>query len=1821
MPDAYVSLMPMGHRMPMKPTASVPLKKKDALSEGEWKKRITEAEERAEELQNHWYLEHVPSFEVWCAATCYDPAKSDGGVLFQKMMYWVLTRGHDEKSPIDFGATDTVPAEQHAPRVTREMKREPKHLTLFAEFPPEVAKSNKPGPTPTVYGPYGVSGDGIQEADPTTNWAGNVGFLHSTSLPYRFKQMNAQKLVVRKQAFKPGYQMQWYNSTGLSLLNSTTAANSKCDGMTNQRTYLGQAAPTGASSAADQTKGCMHLGNRFAAFYGLYYYPEDDRASFNWYENVETRIDGRVTKHRVRMRMVNPAYIIEEGKLYVQELVKEVDGKFSLLAFPKFEFPRLQLPTEYRGLCWDSLVQYTEASDTGAQVEGVMSEMGPWVYSAASEGKYNNKQIELSDEEELGMYAHKKWSAQIFHVCKNWSDLIAKIDSKWQDRMWRPTNANDLRYGWSTPAALWHYPHYTANSVSKGVITAVKQVKQMDKAWLNSRTFNLYQPWPTEHKLVDGVTGLPKVTEFDNAHPLVLLLERAPLYNMSERQKYALGRTYKRVGPEKSEGTEAYRVALLNALGFDVQQDEEPEDEEAEEPAAPPADVDEGEQGDAVEGLLQPVGGVDAEAYGTDAAASRAMNEMEQLNAASMLDEAQLWVSVDEVPEKVGQKKVTTEEFATSMDDKAVSLAARQNSIKKVIGDKRLPLPAGAERQQGNAGGNAHFKSLLYSPWPPTDVYHAPVHGFTVDKPMTQAEIDDHIDKYQNVSNTLLRANVPTKLGMPPDNNVIGVEKMVGSERVLDMPLSSYTDTELPDDVRQMFARNMRCILAIYYDESGDLGMRGPHSITSDEKRKGMQNGIYRKQADDNTKSRPVINYDKKGVELLPPVFTKKPKLSAAAKSALVNSQSRMFRAERDPEWDKVDVRGIISNMTVLQWLQTPWHYEYLPYQPMNSVFQDGETYCNGCTRCSRPFYDYKYLYASYAHTPAETRHWVHAYWYGGKSPEINLLKAPKPFHEDTFWSKKEVTIRRLSNNVAAARDDIDKAVKKGIEPSGEGGTGYHNWPTHLFLLGYREVKGKIERIGTHTADGEYNNNSKASDVLRPDWNARNDAFTNGRLNELKRLHRDTDYWTFRKYLSHTYSEDRKLEELVQGVVRNHNVQVTYGMKEYRLMRSIKYGNVCRDCMSTLDRAPLQYRRTGGVSAKVVQMQGVAQQTRKAYESSSEFDTWWFKLAGKPLKEGSTQLFDPWFLFLQTPAPSSKPQAMGLNRRHTFEQLKNNGFLDEDDKAEAVRLTQLLYGPNGNTRRGGQMAVYAEAFAETLKLDEELDDKKRQEKLQEYVDLHLDRVIELNKKGCQLKDEALKDVTKVVKPPEVYVQKMWDMSSETWNDTQSTQMRAASEVLKKLIDWLDGTYTGNDKNQPKRAAAHKVNPITDELVLSPAGNKAHNRALRDALYDTLYTMGHTAAYKREATATKFDPDRTRLEERDVTISGVEHCLRITEDLTPRISRTQYDAVPQDEETDEESDEENKKVKKKMTMQNNHDLPRVTIYPPKSWVERTNAADKKAWADGIVKGLTKRQEKYTKVVLETQWDGDPFVQKATGGESEKAARTKRQERPHTQSRLFITYSLHRRVFSELEARAVLEKMANAIRLIFGNDSELCDFVIFGKKLKDQSDGTDSVSLKQFVPIEKPNKQDKVFYGGFGNPVDSSYLYDTYQTHIELVTVDAGVEIGPTYHHPHFHVLVTFNHFTYLQIDTMHMKAKLEKLFKGVSINHQTDKDEYMLVDGRGLPFYTDNENAYTDIRVYPSDNWADVIAAYVRKGSDKESMMSMRARTEKTTVVL
>ena len=84
---------------------------------------------------------------------------------------------------------------------------------------------------------------------------------------------------------------------------------------------------------------------------------------------------------------------------------------------------------------------------------------------------------------------------------------------------------------------------------------------------------------------------------------------------------------------------------------------------------------------------------------------------------------------------------------------------------------------------------------------------------------------------------------------------------------------------------------------------------------------------------------------------------------------------------------------------------------------------------------------------------------------------------------------------------------------------------------------------------------------------------------------------------------------------------------------------------------------------------------------------------------------------------------------------------------------------------------------------------------------------------------------------------------------------------------------------------------------------------------------------------------------------------------------------------------------------------------------------------------------------------------------------------------------------------------------------------------------------------YTPISAAKKETATFYG-MAN--DTSYLYDTYETHVSSVSVDAGVEIGPKLHHPHFHLLLKIEHYTYVQIDKFRMKAVLEQLFREVGV---------------------------------------------------------------------
>jgi len=66
-------------------------------------------------------------------------------------------------------------------------------------------------------------------------------------------------------------------------------------------------------------------------------------------------------------------------------------------------------------------------------------------------------------------------------------------------------------------------------------------------------------------------------------------------------------------------------------------------------------------------------------------------------------------------------------------------------------------------------------------------------------------------------------------------------------------------------------------------------------------------------------------------------------------------------------------------------------------------------------------------------------------------------------------------------------------------------------------------------------------------------------------------------------------------------------------------------------------------------------------------------------------------------------------------------------------------------------------------------------------------------------------------------------------------------------------------------------------------------------------------------------------------------------------------------------------------------------------------------------------------------------------------------------------------------------------------------------------------------RHWEAIPAARKQDTQFYGQKGS---NSYMYDSYATHVVNTDLEAGIEIGPTYHMPHFHALLTIDHYSYV-----------------------------------------------------------------------------------------
>jgi len=247
---------------------------------------------------------------------------------------------------------------------------------------------------------------------------------------------------------------------------------------------------------------------------------------------------------------------------------------------------------------------------------------------------------------------------------------------------------------------------------------------------------------------------------------------------------------------------------------------------------------------------------------------------------------------------------------------------------------------------------------------------------------------------------------------------------------------------------------------------------------------------------------------------------------------------------------------------------------------------------------------------------------------------------------------------------------------------------------------------------------------------------------------------------------------------------------------------------------------------------------------------------------------------------------------------------------------------------------------------------------------------------------------------------------------------------------------------------------------------------------------------------------------------------------------------------------------------------------------------------------------------------SMWAGDPTCRNLGEGAASSEIPC-RQQRPMKQTRLFVTYALHKPLTDQANARIIMERMADAARLIFGSDRIMESLLVFGFKY--DAAGSLSVDDHQgkggWVQI-KATKKAEAMSGFYGNGTDTSYVYDTFETHVESIETDVGVEIGPRRKHPHMHILLTINHFTYIQFDTAKFAGYLEVMFKGLTPPNglwAADSKLFFLPDVSGGPYYDDSENPYLDVKLYPQDDWQDVISAYVRKGSMTSVVKNIASR--------
>ena len=1014
----------------------------------------------------------------------------------------------------------------------------------------------------------------------------------------------------------------------------------------------------------------------------------------------------------------------------------------------------------------------------------------------------------------------------------------------------------------------------------------------------------------------------------------------------------------------------------------------------------------------------------------------------------------------------------------------------------------RFDLPNGAVRRPG-LDLNDHFVSSNVQPWPHSDIYTSDM--MAIDKEgMDDEQLEKYEDQYGSTANAYLRGEAAPK-------RITGIFQKYGdATKIIKQSISSN---------HPVYLRNMCRIVAIYMDDGGgenEFGANHTGKITDAQKKRGMAYGVYALTTKLGGES--VMNevcYGWKNTpkfmpdpspgdwrELWPPVFGKKKKgktwvpntpdfknlkISSLNLKAGVDADAVCGQRAFQDWWKSVE-----STMTVQQWVTTPWHYHTLPYRQKRILFEDGETYSEGCKRCSRPFFEYEHMYSWFLRGPEGTAHFPNSYWCTSEDGKktCNKALAPKPFHHPAFWE--------LPTGRAVTKKGEDTVLPQGAEDT----NGWHGWPLWAFKFGrIPKTQKEYELLA-----GEYNTRKNKKDgsgkVMLPA------AVSNLPSSGANLL--------YKRYTNHAWRDrldfwDGEYPMCVQSRFTSKRAKLQMGMRDYCLQRASKYGNICHDCATVLELAPglliRNYRK------KTFQANDFHAKMKLGDEAKGrDGNTYWTKLLSR---------YD------------DQQKARGALATDDLRVDEMVNFDLEGWHAQKVRLNTYVPEKHGPHRRWKRRFNSVEA-----------NDKS----MQAYADMiasHHEMALGVDNDGQPL--------TKYNSPPEIYIQKELELKSGVFGAVDHEQIKHAVAALVKMRPLTEEVMVNG------RVTDVKVTMPDFWTNATPQGVKERERvfampALQHMIFELERKYMHTSQFTRDKQTKVFDSDMTRLECRDVTksLGGVEYanCLVVKQYVPPKMSKGK-------------------------AVQQNHSET-VYYYDHKNGRTPTIGTEE-----------------------ETMWRGDQYATTVGQGGN----RQKTQYRKMRQSRLFITYSLHRATTSENEARFLMMRMADAAHELFGNDQNLAELLVFGYKIAAGGKGKqDSISQGGFELIEKPNKKDQEanFYGGgIGG---SSYIYDTYQTHVDKVDLDGGIEIGPQRHHPHFHMLLTINHWSYIQIDYFKMNAYLEMMFKGIDPLLKGWDDRFQLLDSSGNLFYTDNENPYVDIKLYPQDNWNDIISAYVRKNA-------------------